>query len=114
MRLLGALVASLAAVLIAMAAIGSFSPTETVRAVPTSPRSATRVPASASPTASGDRGISVTLTDDERAKAARAYTPRRVSGITVPDPLIRLTAGRLTLTATGRAFFVSGPIVVVA
>src|SRR4030081_294376 len=114
MRLLGALVAILALVLIAMAAIGSFGPTETMRAVPTSPRSATRVPASASPTASGDRGITVTLTEDELTKAAQAYTPMTVSGITVTDPRIRLTAGRLTLTATGRAFFVSGPIVVVA
>src|SRR5256886_10159324 len=114
MRLLEALVAILALVLITMAAIGSFGPTETVRATPTSPRSATRAPSSASPTASGDRGITVTLTEDELTKAAQSYTPMTVSGITVTDPRIRLTAGRLTLTATGRAFFVSGPIVVVA
>src|SRR2546430_11405549 len=113
MRLLGALVAILALVLITMAAIGSFGPTETVRATPTS-RSATGAPSSASPTASGDRGITVTLTEDELTKAAQSYTPMTVNGITVTDPRIRLTAGRLTLTATGRAFFVSGPIVVVA
>ena len=112
MRLLGALVAILALVLITMAAIGSFGPTETVRATPTS-RSATGAP-SASPTASADRGITVTLTEDELTKAAQSYTPMTVNGITVTDPRIRLTAGRLTLTATGRAFFVSGPIVVVA
>ena len=114
MRLLGALVAILALVLITMAALGSFGPTETVRAVPTSPRSATRSPASASPSASGDRGITVTLTEDELTDAARSYTPMTVSGITVTDPRIRLDPGRITLTATGRAFFVSGPIVVVA
>ena len=40
--------------------------------------------------------------------------PVTVSGITVSDPTIKLEPGRLTLTATGRAFIVSGPIVVVA
>lgn len=114
MRLLGALVAILALILIMMAALGSFGPTETVRAVPTTPRSATRSSASASPTASGDRGITVTLTEDELTNAARSYTPMTVSGITVTDPRIRLDAGRMTLTASGRAFFISGPIVVVA
>ncbi|TMG46114.1 MAG: DUF2993 domain-containing protein [Chloroflexi bacterium] len=114
MRLLGALVAILALVLITMAALGSFGPTETARAVPTPPRAATPSAASASPTASGDRGITVTLTEDELTQAAQSYSPMTVSGITVTDPRIRLAAGRLTLTATGRAFFVSGPIVVVA
>src|SRR2546428_7336176 len=114
MRLLGAMVAILALVLITMAALGSFGPTVTVRAVPTSPESATRPPASASPTASGDRAITITLTEDELTKAAQSHTPLTVSGITVTDPRIRFAAGRLTLTATGRAFFVSGPIVVVA
>src|SRR5438552_19022701 len=114
MRLLGALVAILALVLITMAALGSFGPTETARAVPTPPRAATPSAASASPTASGDRGITVTLTEDELTQAAQSYSPMTVSGITVTDPLIRLAAGRLTLTATHRACFVSGPIVVVA
>ena len=114
MRLLGALVAILALVLITMAALGSFGPTETARAVPTSPRAATPSAVSASPTASGDRGITVTLTEDELTQAAQSYSPMTVGGITVTDPRIRLAAGRLTLTATGRAFFVSGPIVVVA
>lgn len=114
MRLLGALVAILALVLITMAALGSFGPTQTVRGLPTPTRNATRSPASASPTPSGDRGITVTLTEDDLTKAAQSYTPLTVSGITVTDPRIRLVAGRLTLTATGRAFFVSGPIVVVA
>ena len=114
MRLLGALVAILALVMITMAALGSFGPTETARAVPTSPRTATPSAAPASPSASDDRGITVTLTEDELTQAAQSYSPMTVSGITVTDPRIRLAAGRLTLTATGRAFFVSGPIVVVA
>jgi hypothetical protein len=40
--------------------------------------------------------------------------PLTVGGITVTDPHVRLQSGRVTLTATGRAFIVSGPIVVVA
>src|SRR5207247_1981420 len=54
------------------------------------------------------------FTEDELTKAAASYMPMTVSGITVSDPVVRLTPGRFTLTATGRAFFVSGPIVVVA
>ncbi|OLC22069.1 MAG: hypothetical protein AUH33_00510 [Chloroflexi bacterium 13_1_40CM_68_21] len=114
MRILGALVAILAIVLVTMAALGRFGPTETVRAVPTATRAATRAPASASPTASGDRTITITLTEEELTKAAQSYTPMTVSGITVTDPRIRLDPGKLTLTATGRAFIISGPIVVVA
>jgi len=112
MRLLGALVAILALVLIAMAALGQFAPTETARSIPTPTRVAT--PVSASPTASSDRTITVILTEDELTMAAQSYTPMTVSGITVTDPRIRLDPGRLTLTATGRAFILSGPIVVVA
>jgi hypothetical protein len=114
MRILGAFVAIIAIVLITMAALGRFAPTETARAIPTATREATRPPASASPTASGDRTITVTLTEEDLTKAAQSYTPMTVSGITVTDPRIRLDPGRLTLTATGRAFILSGPVVVVA
>jgi LmeA-like phospholipid-binding len=111
-RVLAALVLILAAILIGMAARGDFSPdaSQAVRA--------TARPPSASPTAvataTGPRTMTVTLTEQELTKAAQGYMPLTVSGITVTDPAIKLEPGRLTLTATGRAFIVSGPIVVVA
>src|SRR2546423_9969508 len=95
-----------------MAARGDFSPDPSpavrVTARP-SPVSTTAVPS-----ASGPRTLTVTLTEQELTKAAQGYMPVTVSGITVSDPTIKLEPGRLTLTATGRAFIVSGPIVVVA
>jgi len=111
MRVLAALVAILAAGIIGMAALGHFAPT-------TSPvvRSTIRPSSSATAlaTSSGSRTIRVTLTEQELTKAAQSYTPLTVSGITVTDLTIKLDPGRLTLTATGRAFIVGGPIVVVA
>jgi len=111
-RVLAALVLILAAILIGMAARGDFSP---------DPSPAVRVtgrPSPASPTAvpsaTGPRTVTVTLTEQQLTKAAQGYMPLTVSGITVSDPTIKLEPGRLTLTATGRAFIVSGPIVVVA
>jgi hypothetical protein len=109
MRTLAALVAVLA--LIVMAMSGSFGPTESTRSAPTPSRPASRTPAA---TATVARAIIVTLTEQELTKAAQDQMPMTVSGITVTDPRVRLEPGRLTLTATGRAFFVSGPIVVVA
>src|SRR5438552_17240535 len=94
-----------------MAALGQFAPS-------TSPvvRSTSRPSSSATAlaTPSGSRTIRVTLTEQELTKAAQSYTPLTVSGITVTDPTIKLEPGRLTLTATGHAFIVAGPIVVVA
>jgi len=115
MRVLAALVLVLAAVLIGMAARGEFGPSASpvVRATDRPPTSATAT-ATAPPTASGARAITVTLTEQELTTAAQGYTPLTVSGITVTDPAIKLQPGRLTLTARGRAFIVSGPIVVVA
>ena len=111
MKVLAALVAILAAAVIGMAAFGQFAP-----ATPPVVRSTSRPPttAGASPTPSGPRTITVTLTEQELTKAAQSYTPLTVSGITVTDPTIKLEPGRLTLTATGHAFIVGGPIVVVA
>ena len=112
MRVLAALVLVLAVVLIGMAARGEFGPvaSPTVRAT-ASPSAASTT---AVPTATRPRTITVTLTEQQLTEAAKGYMPLTVSGITVTDPNIRLEPGRLTLTATGRAFIVSGPIVVVA
>jgi LmeA-like phospholipid-binding len=115
MRVLGAMVLILAVVLIGMAARGEFNPAPPSPAV----RASTRPPspslsATAVPTATGPRSITVTLTEQELTKAAQGYMPMTVSGITVSDPNITLEPGRLTLTATGRAFIIGGPIVVVA
>ena len=112
MRVLAALVLILAAVLIGMAARGEFSPVASPDVRPTARPSSSQ--ATANPTATGPRTITVTLTEQELTTAAQSYMPLTVSGITVTDPKIKLEPGRLTLTATGRAFFVGGPIVVVA
>src|SRR5437667_8189 len=77
MRLLGALVAILALVLITMAALGSFGPTETARAVPTPPRAATPSAASASPPPSGDRG---TTAPPPRAALRQPAQPAHAAG----------------------------------
>jgi hypothetical protein len=113
MRFLAALVAVIAIVLIGMAALGQFAPPS-----PTVVRGTDRPASSPSPTVaptpSGPRTITVTLTEEELTKAAQGYAPMTVSGITVSDPKIRLEPGKLTLTATGRAFILSGPVVVIA
>src|SRR3989454_12321966 len=113
MRVLAAVVLILAVVIIGMAARGDFgpSPSPIVRATS---RPLTSASATATATASGTRAIHVTLTEQELTTAAQSYMPLTVSGITVTDPKIKLEPGRLTLTATGRAFIVSGPIVVIA
>jgi hypothetical protein len=111
-RVFAALVLILAVVLIGMAARGDFGPAGSP-AVRATARAASTA-ATAVPTASGPRTITVTLTEQELTKAAQGYMPMTVSGITVTDPNIKLEPGRLTLTATGRAFIVGGPIVVVA
>jgi len=115
MRVLAAVVLILAVVLIGMAARGEFGPSASpiVRATDRPSTSAPATP-TATATASGPRAITVTLTEQELTTAAQSYMPLTVSGITVTDPKIKLEPGRLTLTATGRAFIVSGPIVVVA
>jgi hypothetical protein len=95
-----------------MAARGDFAPAASPAVRVTARPSSTG--ATAAPTATGPHTITVTLTEQELTKAAQGYMPMTVSGITVTDPNIKLEPGRLTLTATGRAFIVSGPIVVVA
>jgi predicted small lipoprotein YifL len=112
MRVLAALVAILAVGLIGMAALGQFGP-----ATPPPSRASTPVTTTSPtsvPTSTGPRTITVTLTEEELTKAAQGYMPLTVSGITVSDPKIRLEPGKLTLTATGRAFILSGPVVVTA
>jgi LmeA-like phospholipid-binding len=110
-RVLAAFVLILAAAVIGMAALGQFAPTASP-AVRPSPRPTASATATPSPT--GPHTVTVTLTEQELTKAAQSYTPLTVSGITVTDPMIKLEPGRLTLTATGRAFILGGPIVVVA
>ncbi len=112
MRVLGAVVLILAAILVGMAARGEFGPAASPAVRITARPSSTS--ATAAPTATGPRTIRVTLTEQDLTKAAQGYMPLTVSGITVTDPTIRLEPGRLTLTATGRAFIVGGSIVVVA
>jgi hypothetical protein len=114
-RTLGALVAILAGGILVMATLGLFGPSEAPRGTP-APTRTPRPSASATgaTTASAPRTITLTLTEQDLTKAAQSYMPLTVGGITVTDPRVRLEPGRLTLTATGRAFIVNGPIVVVA
>jgi hypothetical protein len=113
MRVLAALVGLIAAVIIGMAAVGQFGPSASP-VVRSTARPAGSTSATPTATASGPRPISVTLSEDDLTRAAQSYTPITVSGIRVTDPKIKLEPGRLTLTATGRAFILGGPIVVVA
>jgi hypothetical protein len=113
MRFLAAIVFFIAIVVIGMAATGQFAPASPA-VVRGTERPSGSSGASASPSATGPRTVTVTLTEDELTKAAQGYTPMTVSGITVSDPRIKLEPGKLTLTATGRAFILSGPVVVVA
>ena len=102
MRVLAALVLILAVVLIGMAARGEFGPAASPAVRTTAhPSSASTT---AAPTATRPRSITVTLTEQQLTDAAKGYMPLTVSGITVTDPNIKLEPGRLTLTATGRAF----------
>jgi hypothetical protein len=112
-RVLAALVVIFAAVLIGMAARGDFGPAASTTA-PSTARPSSSAGSIPQPTATGPRTITVTLTEQELTKAAQGYMPLTISGITVSDPKIKLEAGKLTLTATGRAFIVSGPVVVIA
>jgi DUF2993 family protein len=109
-RVLATAVALTAVALLVMVGLGRFGPSDQSVGPTTTARPAGRS-TSPSPTPTW---VTVTLTEQDLTRAAREYTPLTVSGITVTDPLIRLDPGRLTLTATGRAFIVSGPIVVVA
>ena len=110
MRVLAAFVLILAAAVIGMAALGLFAPSSPV--VRGTPRPI--VSATPTPTSSGPRTILVRLTEQELTTAAQGYMPLTVSGITVSDPKIKLERGRLTLTASGRAFILGGQVVVVA
>jgi len=115
MRVLAALVTILAAAVIGMAALGQFGPTVSPVVRGTArPASSATATAKASATPSGPRTVTVRLTELELTEAAEGYTPLTVSGITVTEPTIKLEPGRLILNATGRAFILRGPIVVVA
>lgn len=112
MRFLGGLVAAIALVLIFVVANGGFAPNATARSSPTTSSRTSAPSVTASP--SGPRTVTLTFSEAELTKAAQDYTPLTVGGITVTDPRVRLEPGRLTLTATGHAFVLSAPVVVVA
>lgn len=115
MRALIALVASLVLVVIAMAELGEFGPTDQRAAAPAAQTADPERPVpTPTVTPTGPGTVTLTFTEQDLTKAAADHTPLTVSGITVSDPRIRLEPGRLTLTATGRAFIVSGRVVVVA
>ena len=112
-RALLAVVGIAALVIIVLAALGFFGPTNTSQPAPSATRTAARS-ASATASASSRTTVTLTITEQQLTDAASASMPMTVSGITVTDPNVRLASGRATLTATGHAFFVSGTIVVVA
>jgi hypothetical protein len=100
--------------LVAFFALGRLGPSEPTRGLVAASSSPIPSPSLVSPTPSNLRAITLTFTEQDLTAAARQYTPMTVSGITVTDPIVTLQPGQLTLTATGHAFFLSGPIVVVA
>lgn len=55
--------------------------------------------------------VSVTLTDADLTAAVQAYFPQTYAGVTVSAPSVRVSAGRIVLTATARSFLGSGPLV---
>lgn len=98
-------------VIIALAATGWFGP---IGSSSSSARTSTAT-ASTSPRATATtRATTLTFTEEQLTEEARRYMPLTVSGITVNEPRVRLEPGRMRLTATGRAFLFSGPVVVVA
>jgi hypothetical protein len=112
-RVLAAFVLILAAVIIGMAARGEFGPAAASPTIRSTARPSSTA-ATAVPTASGPRTITVTLTEQELTKAAQGYMPLTVNGITVTDPNIKLEPGKLTLNATFRAFILRRTVDVVA
>jgi hypothetical protein len=78
------------------------------------PPASSRSPAPTRVSATSSRAITLTFTDIDLTNAARKLMPMTVSGITVTDPVVRLQPGLLTLTATGHALLLSGPVVVTA
>jgi hypothetical protein len=100
--------------LLASFVLGRLGPTEPNRGLPAVSSGPSPSPALAVSTATNPRSLTLTFSEQDLTAAARQSTPMTVSGITVTDPVVTLQPGRLTLTATGRAFFLSGPIVVVA
>ena len=99
---------------VAFFALGRLGPTEPTRGLAAASSSPSSSPSRATPTAANPRALTLTFSEQDLTTAARQFTPMTVSGITVTDPIVTLQPGRLTLTATGHAFLLSGPIVVVA
>ena len=111
-RALGAVIALAAVAVIVAVTLGAFGPTTPAPSGP--PRTTATATTRATAAASGTKTVTITFTEQDLTTAAKQFMPMTVSGITVSDPVVRLDAGRLTLTATGRAFILSGPVVVVA
>jgi hypothetical protein len=108
-RTLAAIAALLVVLYLALAALSRVAPSG-----PTGPAYTASPARGASTTAAGPspRARTITFTEQQLTDAARQYTPLTVSGITVTDPVVRLEPGRLILTATGRVFIFTAPIVV--
>jgi hypothetical protein len=98
-------------IVLALFALGRLGPSEPAHGSPISSASPT---SRAVATATGPATVTLTFTADDLTAAARQYTPLTLSGVTVTDPVVTLAPGLLTLRATGRAFLLSGPVVIVA
>lgn len=53
----------------------------------------------------------LSLTDRDLTRAAEPYFPRAYSGVTVSSPVVRVTSGRIVLTATARSLIGTGQLV---
>ncbi|MBI2325480.1 MAG: hypothetical protein HYU87_11055 [Chloroflexi bacterium] len=56
----------------------------------------------------------ISLSDRDLTRAAEPYFPQTYSGVTVSSPSVRVSSGRIVLTAATRSFFGSGPLVATA
>lgn len=70
--------------------------------------------ASAAARSGASATASVSLTDADLTRSAQPYFPQTVAGVTLSSPSVRVTAGRVVLSATARSFIGSGPLVAIA
>lgn len=64
--------------------------------------------------AASGRPLSLALTEADLTRSAQPYFPQTVAGVSVSAPTVRVSSGRIVLSATARSFIGSGPLVATA
>lgn len=75
---------------------------------------ATAAPATFRLQARADGTVSVTLTDADLTRLAQTRFPQSFLGVTVSDPKVRISSGKVALGATASSILGSGPLVATA